>query len=625
MRPSTGASRTASSWLWCAHLLALWTLAIGEPLLRSVRQELLLSSAPDILVGQSRGSVIAFAVLVLAAPALLAWGTLRLVYAWRPTVSARLYMLAVTGLLVAIAVSVIGDVRGYLSSWVVFPALALGTAAAWLYRASSAARTFVTALLIAPLLSLPLFLARPPASQLVFGDGPPSPVRHTDSHVPVTVVVLDEFPLMALEGEDGRIDARRFPNFAALAREGTWYRRATTVHDYTTKAVPAIVTGRLAGPKSVPYWFDHRRSLFTALAGSSTARAWESSEDLCPNSLCADAPDQSGGLVRLLRGALRARARSLTNGRFGRRPYEDPGNRLREFIQTLPPRPRGGLEYVHVLLPHEPYLRLTSSRRYGDPYAAQPGLGPGEVWSDYPEASRLGRRRLEEQTGYLDTLIGHLVSKLRALEDFDRGLLAVVADHGAAFVPGEPRRTVGRKQVHEIGPVPLFVKYPNQRSGGASSVEARTVDVMPTVLRAVGKPVPAWVEGKPLQQGGSGGDVVTVHHSVTDLPPVRVARNRLERRESADVMRWGRSRRPRWLGERPIHGRRVKVVLLPESRKGWVAGEVVGTAPPGLRLIATVRGIAVGELARFGRRFYGLVPERLGRPIKVIGLDARAP
>ena len=61
---------------------------------------------------------------------------------------------------------------------------------------------------------------------------------------PVVVVILDEVPLVSLLDADRQIDRRLYPNFAALAGDGVWYRNATTVHDFTRWAVPSIVTGR---------------------------------------------------------------------------------------------------------------------------------------------------------------------------------------------------------------------------------------------------------------------------------------------------------------------------------------------------------------------------------------------
>ena len=61
------------------------------------------------------------------------------------------------------------------------------------------------------------------------------------------MVVFDAFPVQLLMDADSRIDARRFPNFARFARRATWYSNATTVHENTVYAVPAMLDGRVPG------------------------------------------------------------------------------------------------------------------------------------------------------------------------------------------------------------------------------------------------------------------------------------------------------------------------------------------------------------------------------------------
>ena len=71
-----------------------------------------------------------------------------------------------------------------------------------------------------------------------------------------------------LNGPDGHIDAARYPNFARLARDATWYRNATTVADYTERAVPALLTGDRPTTAALPIASDHPESLFTLLGGN---------------------------------------------------------------------------------------------------------------------------------------------------------------------------------------------------------------------------------------------------------------------------------------------------------------------------------------------------------------------
>ena len=106
------------------------------------------------------------------------------------------------------------------------------------------------------------------------------------THTPVVLVVFDEFPVSSLMRADGSLDAVRYPNFARLARDATWYPRATTVHDSTTIAVPAILTGQRPKPGTLPTLADHPDNLFTLLGKRYTIRASEQVTRLCPSRYC---------------------------------------------------------------------------------------------------------------------------------------------------------------------------------------------------------------------------------------------------------------------------------------------------------------------------------------------------
>jgi hypothetical protein len=59
----------------------------------------------------------------------------------------------------------------------------------------------------------------------------------------VVLLVMDEFPGDSLLDRSRRIDPVRYPNFAALSGDATWFRNAYSVYDSTTKAVPLILDG----------------------------------------------------------------------------------------------------------------------------------------------------------------------------------------------------------------------------------------------------------------------------------------------------------------------------------------------------------------------------------------------
>ena len=61
---------------------------------------------------------------------------------------------------------------------------------------------------------------------------------------PVVVLVLDELPVQSLMNAEGNIDDSRFPGFASLLDDFTWFRNTATMHHRTAKDVADVVTGR---------------------------------------------------------------------------------------------------------------------------------------------------------------------------------------------------------------------------------------------------------------------------------------------------------------------------------------------------------------------------------------------
>ena len=97
---------------------------------------------------------------------------------------------------------------------------------------------------------------------------------------------FDEFPVSSLMLADGAIDATRYPNFARLAREATWYPHATSANETTTQAVPAILTGISSRHPGLPTLADHPDNLFTLLGWRYTLRVTEEVTRLCPIRYC---------------------------------------------------------------------------------------------------------------------------------------------------------------------------------------------------------------------------------------------------------------------------------------------------------------------------------------------------
>jgi hypothetical protein len=320
------------------------------------------------------------------------------------------------------------------------------------------------------------------------GHAPPGPVRPRT----IVMVVFDELPLTSLVGPGARIDASRYPAFARLARDSTWYRRATAVHDSTALAVPSILDGRYPRPGLRSDVYSHRTNLFTLLERRYEVHAFEEATGLCPTSLCAPTPGTT--------------ASHLSHGKRAR---------FREFVRTVERTPRPALWFKHVLLPHVPWQFYPSGRRYRlNAPEPIPGLN-GPLGFDVPWLVKVSYQRHLLQLGLADRLLGELLARLRQLDLYDDSLIVVVADHGIGFHLGMERRTVRPRNVQDLAPVPLLIKLPRQRRGSVDDRHVETIDVFPTILELTGVEAPAALDGRSLLRPlASQARRVTVFHRI---------------------------------------------------------------------------------------------------------------
>jgi hypothetical protein len=286
---------------------------------------------------------------------------------------------------------------------------------------------------------------------------------------PVVVVNFDEFPVTSLLNRSGRIDAIRYPNFAALARGATWFSNASTEADSTKFAIPAILDGKAPRRGRPANFHGHPQNAFTLFhAHGYRVRGYEEATSLCPYRACRRHHKARYFLVRRREG------------------------RFIDFVRSIHPTKRPGFYYKHTLLPHVPWILLPSARQYSHGVIGPiPGLNSGALSSHDPFLVRQSWQRHLLQVGAVDRLLGALVGRLKATGLYDQALIVVLADHGIAFRNGAPdRRTVTHRNIQDIMPIPLFVKAPRQRRGRTSGAFVRTSDVLPTIADILNIRVP---------------------------------------------------------------------------------------------------------------------------------------
>ncbi len=623
-----------------AQIAALWGLAVAQPLFG------LLGGHPEFF--STRGSrdldIVVFALAVaVVAPLLLVsveWvaGVLSRPFAWRVQLG-------------YVAVLVAAIVLQLLPFDALEPSLAVaviaGAAAAVTYARAARARQLLSVLWPLPFAFLGIFLVLSDASP--FAEGEP--------RAPVVLVIFDEFPVQSLMDAEGRVDARRYPNFARLAADATWYRDTASVAQDTPYAVPAILDGRLPRQERLPVAADHPQNIFSLLGSSYELHVREDGTTLCAPTLCAaSAHEGFGARMRSLSGdAGRAYAHLLLPNRVDfdtaedtaatvaenrRTPRESKRERyLRLHANLAGDRPRrfenfvaaldGGsaprLHLIHILLPHVPFQYLPSGRRYRtSPSEALPGL-EGRPGYSVPFLVKQTYARHLLQVADTDRLLGRLLDRLHDVGIYDRALVAVVADHGISFRRGHDRRLVRAANVEDIAPVPFFVKAPGQRRGRISDKPLRTVDVMPTLADILGVRIPWRIDGRsarastiPTQRERRIIAKRFRHIYPVDTPGYeRERRAALARKLSlfgGDIYSFGP--RPDLLGRPltelsplPASGDRA-LVARPERYRdvdpdsGFVPARIVGRIEPGMRGGGRVLVVALnGSVAATGRTF----------------------
>ncbi|MEL7206787.1 MAG: sulfatase-like hydrolase/transferase, partial [Actinomycetota bacterium] len=124
--------------------------------------------------------------------------------------------------------------------------------------------------------------------------------------------------------------------------------------------------------------------------------------------------------------------------------------------------------------------------------------------AEVPWAAELDRQRLLLEVNYADRLVGDVIDRLEEVGLYDEALVVLTSDHGLAFEPGASARGIGDRAVEreieaDLLWVPLFVKAPGQTVGEVSDVDARTIDVVPTIAGHLDVEMPWPVDGIDLE------------------------------------------------------------------------------------------------------------------------------
>lgn len=165
---------------------------------------------------------------------------------------------------------------------------------------------------------------------------------------------------------------------------------------------------------------------------------------------------------------------------------------------------------THVpLIAHKPWIDRYDPGPYKGKFATKVtagAMGVSLMVSRTPPSARDLQRFIaiyDTNVSYQDDLVGRFLAQIEAWGLADDTMIVITADHGEEFweegVAGH-----GASMRESLVHVPLLVYYPPLFPGVAVEEGVDTMDVMPTILDALGLPLPEEVQGEsllPLAQG----------------------------------------------------------------------------------------------------------------------------
>lgn len=500
-----------------AALLGLVAIAIAQPVFEVV------SNSPEFFAarGTAASTAISAILAVCLGLPLLLLGIERTIRAGSPKTAAMFYGVVLALLSAAVVMPLFRRGETLTSPWDALFAALTGVAVSLAALRSSAVRQFLTALAPAALVVPAVFLLNPDIKQSMVPSASVSAVQAIERTPPIVFVVFDELPLNSLLTSEGTIDAGRYPNFSAFVRDAYWFRNASTVAANTVHALPAILSGRYpTAVNEAPTLRYYPVNLFTTLARHYAIFASLRFQKLCPPRACQDNSAMPADTVRSLLSDLglvwlhivlpRPFAEELPTvtedwAEFGQVREAQSGEArnargevFARFLSSIDGQP-ARLYFIHAMVPHMPFEYVPSGRRYRR-LETRPYRGLFEGMST-AYADALYQRHLA-QVGYVDRLVGALVGRLRAAGVYDQALVVITSDHGASYRENRPRRRLQlQRNLSDVLRVPLMMKLPGQRQGEVVDRIVETVDVLPTILDAVGAKSSLRLDGRSLIDG----------------------------------------------------------------------------------------------------------------------------
>jgi choline-sulfatase len=257
------------------------------------------------------------------------------------------------------------------------------------------------------------------------------------------------------------------PTLDRLAREGVRFVDATTQAPLTGPAHAALLTG------TYPARYGVRDNGTTPLPGGVATLA----------SVLQKAGYQTGGFIGafiLDRPYGFAQGFDAFDSRFDRFDAGDKLKAERPAAQVVAP----ALDWLGRLGRDRPFFAWVHLYDAHAPYAPPP-----------PYNTRFAGQPYDGEIAYVDSAVGRLIAKLEAIGALERTIVVAIGDHGESLGDhGEEDH--GLFLYDSVLRIPWIMRLPDRvRAGAVVTEQVRAIDLMPTVLEALGVAPPGRLDG----------------------------------------------------------------------------------------------------------------------------------
>lgn len=270
------------------------------------------------------------------------------------------------------------------------------------------------------------------------------------------------------------------PAIDAFAAEATLFREAVPMSSWTRPSIASLLTGTLDATHHALSPEDHLRDALPSLPGTFAAAGWETHAIVTNPAI--------GGAFGFDR-----HFQWYEDVWVGRQPVNWKADlvavdRAIEAIEHAHGQPL--FLYLHTMAPHRDY----------DPPAEYEAMFMPDRFVGTREQVRIAKdlARYDAEIRFSDDQFARVVQALKNAGRYDNALIVVTSDHGEQFMEHGELAHAMSLHFAELG-VPLIVKLPgNAGAGRVARHQVSVNDLAPTLLHALGLPVPAEMEARSL-------------------------------------------------------------------------------------------------------------------------------